>query len=77
MSRWSSGLMCPVGKRGVAGSIPDGDIYLYFEFFACFPSSQYGGAHSNEIKHDHSHLVYVVLEVIIQGLCIYITAVQL
>ena len=29
---------CPVRKQRVAGSIPGGDIYFHFEFFACFPS---------------------------------------
>ena len=26
-----------IGKRGVAGSIHDGDIYFHFGIFACFP----------------------------------------
>ena len=37
-------------KEKVAGSIPDIYIYFYFEFFACFPSLQVGGALANEIK---------------------------
>ena len=37
LSRWLGGLTSPVGKRGVACSILDGDIYFHFEFFAFFP----------------------------------------
>ena len=55
---------CPARKERVAGSIPGGDIYMYFhfEFFACFPSLRVGGALANEIKHDHSPVVIVVLD---------------
>ena len=52
----------PARNQRVAGSIPDGDIYFHFEFFSCFPSLQVGGALANEIKHDHSPVVIVVLD---------------
>ena len=48
-------------KGKVAGLIPSGAIYFYFELFACFCSSQLEVAHANEIKHDNSPVVYVVL----------------
>ena len=48
---------------------------FHFEFFACFPSLQVGGALANEIKHDHSPIVIVVLEPTHdhskEALCIY------
>ena len=53
---------CPARNQRVAGSIPGGDIYFHFEFFASFPSLQVGGALANEIKHDHSPVVIVVLD---------------
>ena len=53
---------CPSRKRRVAGSIPGGYIYFHFEFFAYFPSFQVGGALANEIKHEHSPVVIVVLD---------------
>ena len=46
----------------VAGSIPGGDIYFHFGFFTSFPSLQVGGALVNEIKHDNSPVVKVVLD---------------
>ena len=46
--------------RGV-GSNPAGDIYFHFDFFqSC--SEQLSGSHANEIKHDHSPVVIVVLD---------------
>ena len=48
---------CPARKQRVAGSIPGGDIYFHFEFFACFPSLQVVGALANEIKHNLSSVV--------------------
>ena len=59
MAKWSR---CLAGKLRVAGSKPGRDIYFLFEFFACFPSLQLGGALANEIKHDHSPVVIVVLD---------------
>ena len=53
---------CPARNQRVAGSILDGDIYFHFELFACFPSLQIDGALANEIKHDHSPVVIVVLD---------------
>ena len=53
---------CPTGNPMVAGLIPGGDIYFHFEFFACFPSLQLGGAIANEIKHDHSPVIIAVLD---------------
>ena len=53
---------CPARNHRVAGSIPDGDIYFHFEFFACFPSLQVGGTLANEINHDHSPVVNVVFD---------------
>ena len=41
-------------QRVAAGLIPGGDINFNFEFFAC--------SLANEIKHDHSHVVIVVLD---------------
>ena len=52
---------CPVRKERVIGSISGGDTYFHFKFFACFPSLQVDGALANEIKHDHSPVVIVVL----------------
>ena len=52
----------PAINERVAGSIPGGDKYFHFEFFACLPSFQVGGALANEIKHDHSSVVLVVLD---------------
>ena len=55
-------LMCLVGMRGVAGLIPGGDIYiLILNCSLVFRSPQHGGAHANEIMHDHSTVVHVVL----------------
>ena len=50
-----------VDWRGV-GSNPAGNIYFYFEFFA--PSQFRTGqrAHVNEIKHNNSPVVIVVLD---------------
>ena len=59
MAKWSK---CPARKQRVAGSIPGGDIYFHFELFASFPSFQVGGALANEIKHDNSPVVKVVLD---------------
>ena len=53
---------CPARMQMVAGSIPGGDIYFHFEFFASFSSFQVGGTLANEIKHDHSPVVIVVLD---------------
>ena len=47
----------PARNQRVAGSIPGGDIYFHFEFFACFSSLKVGGALANEIKHGHSSVV--------------------
>ena len=52
----------PARNQRVAGWIPRGDMYFHFEFFACFPFLQVGGAFANEIKHDHSPVVIVVLD---------------
>ena len=38
----------------------DGDIYFHLNFSLASRFSQLGGAHANEIKHDHSPVVYVV-----------------
>ena len=51
---------CPARNQRVAGSIPGGDIYFHFEFFVC--SLQVDGALANEIEHDHSPAVIVVLD---------------
>ena len=53
---------CLTRNQRVAGSIPGGDIYFHFEFFACFHSLQVSGTLTNEIKHDHSPVVIVVLD---------------
>ena len=37
-----------------------GDIYFHFNLSLASRSSQFGGAHANKIKHDHSPVVYVV-----------------
>ena len=49
-------------KWWVAGSIPGGDIYIFFNLFLSVASLsvQLGGANANEIKHEHSPVVYVV-----------------
>ena len=52
----------PARNQKVAGSILGGDVYFHFEFFACFPSLQVSRALANEIKHDHSPVVIVVLD---------------
>ena len=50
----------------VAGSIPGGDIFscliVFWFFFFVFRSLQLGGALANEIKHDHSAVVIVVID---------------
>ena len=51
----------PARNQKVAGSKPGGDTYFHFEHFACFPSLQVGGVLANEIKHDNSPVVIVVL----------------
>ena len=71
LSRWPSGLKAPVGKLRVAGLIPNGDIFI-LNFSLVSQSSQLGGAHANEIKHDHSPVVYLVVD---PETIIYITAV--
>ena len=53
-------LRCLFGKRGVAGSIPDLDIYFNFEFSLVSRSKQLSGAHIHEFKHGTSPVVYVV-----------------
>ena len=53
---------CPDRKQMVADAIPGGVIYFHFEIFAYFPSLQVGGVLANEIKHDHSPIVIVVLD---------------
>ena len=40
------------GKQWVAGSIPGGGIYSYFEFTLSSRCSQLIEVHTNEIKHD-------------------------
>ena len=52
----------PARNQKVAGSILGGDIYFYFEIFACFPSLQISRAVANEIKHDHLPVVIVFLD---------------
>ena len=47
--------------RGV-GSNPAGNIYVHFEFSLPPRSEQVSGTHVNEIKHDHSPVVIVVLD---------------
>ena len=44
------------------GSNPAGDVYFHFEFLVPFRSEQLSRANANEIKHDHSPVVTVVLE---------------
>ena len=44
------------------GSNPPGEIYFHFEYFATPRSEQLSKVHANEIKHDHSHEVIVVLD---------------
>ena len=51
---------CQIEKPRVAGSIPGGDIYFHFKLFACC-SLQLGVALANEIKEDHSPVVFIVL----------------
>ena len=58
---------CPARNQRVACSIPGGDIYFHFEFFACFPSLQVGETLANEIKHDHSPVVIVVSRAFMVG----------
>ena len=53
---------CPARMQRVAGLIPGGDICFHFEVFALSPSFQVGGVLANEIKHDHSPVVTVVLD---------------
>ena len=52
-------------------------IYIFFilNLSRVFCSSQFGGAHANEIKHDHSPVVYIVLDhrYDYSYICIYIT----
>ena len=50
-----------VDWRGV-GSNPAGNIYFHFEFSLPPRSEQVSKAHLNEIKHDHSPVVIVVLD---------------
>ena len=62
---WPSGLRrCdfPVVDWRGGGSNPAGNIYFHFEFFAPSLSEQVNGAHVNEIEHDHSPVVIVVLD---------------
>ena len=61
-ARWPTGLRRPARNQRVAGSISGGDIYFNLELFSCFPSLQVGEALTNEIKHDHSPVVIVVLD---------------
>ena len=54
------------------GSNTAGIIYFHFDFFAPPPrSEQVSGAHVNEIKHDHSPVVIVVLDPRYTALYIY------
>ena len=53
---------CPARKPGVDGSIPGGDIYFHFEFFACLHTLQLRRALANEIMHDHPPVDIVVLD---------------
>ena len=55
-------LRSQIGKPGVDCSIPDRDIYFHFELFACFPFLTLGGTLANGIMHDHSPVVYVVID---------------
>ena len=57
---WPNDLRNQIGERRVDGKILFGHRYFYFTFAVC--SSQLAGAHANEIKHDHSAVVYVVLD---------------
>ena len=44
------------------GSDPAGDLYFHhFEFFARSPFRTAQRGHANEIKHNHSHVIIVVL----------------
>ena len=52
----------PVAAWRGAGSNPAGDIYFHFEFSIPACSEQLSGSHANEIKHDHSPVVVVVLD---------------
>ena len=49
-------------ERGVAGLIPDGDIFFILNFLHASSSSHLEGTRENEIKHDHSPVVYVVID---------------
>ena len=52
-----------VGKQGFAFSTPGRWRPIFIlNFSLVFRSSQLGGAHANEIKHNHSPVVYVVLD---------------
>ena len=64
LSKWPRGHRRPIGKRGVVGWIPGGDIYFHFDFFACFSflTALRSPCKMNEIKHDNSTVVYVVLD---------------
>ena len=52
----------PTRKPRVAVSIPGGDINFQFEVSACFPSLQLCGSLANEIMHDYSPVVIVVVD---------------
>ena len=61
---WPSGLECWFTCRGVpgVGSNPAGDVYFHFEFLLPSRSEQLSGSNVNEIKHDHSYELIVVLD---------------
>ena len=59
MSEWSICLRNQLGEQGVAGSLPDGDIYFYFEISLASRSSQLNTSNTYVIKHGHSHVVNV------------------
>ena len=62
---WPSGLNRRFTSRGVKGvcSNPAGDILIFhFELFLQSRYEQLSEAYANEIKHDHSFVVIVVLD---------------
>ena len=60
---YSCGKMFKEFKRNQISVPLAAETYIFiFEFFACFRLLQLGGADANEIKHDNSFVVYVVLD---------------
>ena len=52
---------CPAEKPMIAGSIPGGGIYFHFDFAFSFLTARWSPL-QNEIKHDISPVVIVVLD---------------